>query len=825
MKKALLLIRLRLQRLWWVMILISLVGTGAGYAWWHFDVLDMSGDELGAYDDGLVRFNNQWWFPWGQRGKSTEQVLLAVDGDTFKDIDAFPPWQNRYGSWPYDRIIWADVIDYLSTSGAKLIVFDLLINENRPDPTGDNKLGEAIAKSKVPVVVGFHTEPGALPLPKVEKPVNRLHEPKAEAPPEPEKKEEAGGAEEFGGDEFPSEPTPEEAAKAKAEELAKLRERAAPQFAFPVEVEGGLEATTFTPAKAPGLADGGIATLDEVKRDAGIVEIEVPQYPVSAIAQIIDNATGFGLVDPEVDDDGKMRATRFAYTDGINTYTTLSTTVAADYWGADKVTVSPGRLQIGSHGVRINKDGTARINYGGALDERFTIVSLPNALRYKVAAPDSPKAAEGRELFKDKIVFIAVIAAGAGDQKPTPFKGLDPAVVKHMAQVDNILHDTFIIEAPEWGSLLLAFFVALFSVALVMVAQSFITDVGAPIFLTFAFFVITGGFIALTNIHVLSAMPGMAGTLAALVATAYNRFLAGRERDFYREAFSNYVDPDILDMLVESRALPKLDGEEREVTAFFSDIKGFSTTTEALKGEPRKLMKLLHDYLTIVTPVLKEHGACIDKYMGDAVIALFGAPVRHHDHALRACRAALAVQKAIAELRKKLQAEGLPHDIYTRIGLNTDEMLVGNIGSDSRPINYTAVGDGMNLAARLEGTNKAYETLILVGPKTADAVKGQMVTREIDSVRVAGKDEVVTVYELVGPDSDVSPSKRKVLDLYAKALELYRHKRFADSLKCLKDAYDIDKTDGPTKVLAGKCNQFMQHPPPADWDGVTQVEK
>jgi len=820
-KKALLLIRLRLQRLWWVMILVSMVGTGAGYAWWHFDVLDMSGDELGAYDDGLVRFNNQWWFPWGQRGKSAEQVLLAVDGETFKDIDAFPPWQNRYGSWPYDRIIWADVIDYLSTTGAKVIVLDLLINENRPDPTGDQKLGEAIARSKVPVVVAFHTDVGT-PLPKVEKPVNKLHQPKAEAPPE-EKKDEGGGSEEFGG-EFPSEPTPEEAAKAKAEELQKLRERAAPQFAFPVVVEGGLEPTTLT-GETERLADGGVPTVEDRKNKAPIAKVEVPLFPVPAIAQLVDNAAGFGLVDPEIDDDGKMRATRFAYTDGVNTYTTLSTAIMADVWGAENVTVSPGKLKIGSHEIRINKDGTARINYGGALEDRFTITSLPNALRYKVAEAGSEKAKEGAELFKDKIVFLAVIAAGAGDQKPTPFKGLDPAVVKHMAQVDNLIHDSFILEAPEWGSLLLAFIVALISVALVMVAQSFITDVGAPIFLTFAFFVLTGGFITFTNIHVLSAMPGMAGTLAALIATAYNRFLAGKERDFYREAFSNYVDPDILDMLVESRALPKLTGEEREVTAFFSDIKGFSATTEALKGEPRKLMKLLHDYLTVVTPILKEHGACIDKYMGDAVIALFGAPVKHPDHALRACRAALAVQKAIAGLRQRLQAEGLPHDLYTRIGLNTDEMLVGNIGSDSRPINYTAVGDGMNLAARLEGTNKAYETLILVGAKTADAVKGQLVTREIDSVRVQGKDEVVTVYELVGAEGDIAPTKRQVLDLYAKALELYRHKRFADSLKCLKDAYDIDKTDGPTKVLAGKCNQFMQHPPPADWDGVTQVEK
>lgn len=335
---------------------------------------------------------------------------------------------------------------------------------------------------------------------------------------------------------------------------------------------------------------------------------------------------------------------------------------------------------------------------------------------------------------------------------------------------------------------------------------------------------ITGGFITFTNIHLLSAMPGMAGTLAALAATAYNRFLASKDRDFLREAFQSYLDPDVLDQIVESRKLPPLDGDEREITAFFSDIRGFSTFTEALKGEPRKLMYLLHEYLSEVTPVLKENGACIDKYIGDAVVALFGTPHADPEHALHACRAALAVQVKVAELRKKFAAQGLP-DVYTRVGLNTDVMLVGNMGSRSRPLQYTAIGDGMNLAARLEGTNKAYETLILIGPKTADAVKGKMVTREIDSIRVAGKNDATIVYELVGEEKDITPEKRQVLDLYAKALELYRHKRFADSLKTLKDAYDIDKADGPTKVLAGKCNQFMQHPPPADWDGVTQLEK
>lgn len=819
MKKSLLLIRLRLARLWWVMIIISCIGTAAGFAWWHFNFLDMEGDERNAYDDGLKRFNGKWWFPWGQPPKSQEMVLVGIDETTFTDINAFEPWHNLYGSWPYDRIIWRDVIQYLDEAGAKLVVMDVTLAEPKADITGDQKFGEALAAARVPVLMGFGAIANTPPLPRVTQPVNRLHTPKPKPAEEPPKK---GGEETF--DEFPSEPTPEEAAKQRAEAAERLRALAAPAFAFPIKVEGGLSISMLEPARTPGLPDGGLATGEDLERDAGLVTIEVPRYPVPAIEPVIEPMAGFGVVELEEDEDGKMRGTRFVYTDGTNDYLTLAVAVAADYWQADSITYAPGKLTVGTHPVRINPDGTARLNYKGTLDDRFSSASLVDLLRYRTAPKDSPKWAEGVARFKDKIVFIGAIAQGTGDQKPTPFSSKEAGVMKHMTTVDNILNDAFILEAPDWASFLLAFLVALFSVALVMVAQSFITDVGAPVALTFAFFVVTGMFITFTNIHVLSAMPGMAGTLAALGATAFNRFLASKDREFLREAFSSYVDPDVLEGLVESHKLPPLDGEMLEVTAFFSDIRGFSTFTEQLKGEPRKLMRLLHEYLSMVTPILKDHGACIDKYIGDAVVALFGAPVKWPDHAVRACRAALAVQKAIGELRRQFAAEGLP-DVYTRIGLNTDEMLVGNMGSRSRPIQYTAIGDGMNLAARLEGTNKAYETLILVGLKTYEAAKAHFVFREVDSVRVAGKHDVTVIYELVGEEADLSPGKRQVLDLYAKALELYRHKRFAESLKTLKDAYDTDKSDGPTKVLAGKCNHFMQHPPPADWDGVTQLEK
>jgi adenylate cyclase len=266
-----------------------------------------------------------------------------------------------------------------------------------------------------------------------------------------------------------------------------------------------------------------------------------------------------------------------------------------------------------------------------------------------------------------------------------------------------------------------------------------------------------------------------------------------------------------------------------EITAFFSDIKGFSTFSEKFREDPKGLMKLLNRYLSTVTPVLTAQGACIDKYIGDAVVALFGAPIRYPDHALRACRGALAVQVALTALRAELQAEGLP-DVYTRIGLNTDTMLVGNIGS-AQLIDYTAIGDGMNLAARLEGANKQFGSLILMGENTYLAVKDQVIAREVDVVRVAGKHLPTRIYELVGlvaPEGGagvVSPTKLEVLAGYQQALVRYRALDFAGAKALLGSVALLDPADGPSNTLLHRCEKFMVTPPPAGWDGVTELEK
>ena len=207
-------------------------------------------------------------------------------------------------------------------------------------------------------------------------------------------------------------------------------------------------------------------------------------------------------------------------------------------------------------------------------------------LRYH-GSDDAKLREEAKARFKDKVVFIGATAQGTSDQKPTPFEAAEAGVMKHMTALDNIMNNRFILEAPLWVSVLVALFVALLSVSLVLVVQSVVTDIGAPVFLYF-FFIVTGAFLALTHWHVLSAMPSMAGTLAAVAATGFNRFVANKDRDFLKQAFSAYMEPDLSSRWSRATSCPRSTARTREITAFFSDIRGFSTFSEQLQGRPAR---------------------------------------------------------------------------------------------------------------------------------------------------------------------------------------------------------------------------------------------
>ncbi len=811
MRKALRIIKLRFTRNWLVMLGVSLLATGISFVWWQFDLLEISDDERGAYDNGVKKFTGKSWFPWGRVKQSDDIVIIAIDDKTFAEVERLEGLRQQYGSWPYERTIYADVFEYVHQAGAKMILFDAIMDNMKGDGTGDLALGQALTKHAIPLALGFNVSATAPPLPKIDKPVNHPPPTKAAAEPlapvnEGEKKKEAA-EEEFPSEEFPSEEFPSEGAADAGDDDSKLQARLlanATVYAFPVEVKGGLTLPS-------------LPTEEEVDSSNTKTGKQLAANPVATIDALRDAVSSYGLVLQEQDEDGKMRRTHFAYTDGANTYVTFPVAAAADAFGADSITIEPGKLTIGARSYPIDRDGAAWIDYGGPLADRFPSISLIDVLKLK-------ERGDKGERFKGKYVFLAGFALGTGDGgKATPLESATPGVVKQAAIFDNLLHQGFIIDAPLWASVLFTFVMCFLSCALVLVVRNVFIDVGWPALIYVGFFLLTGSFLVLTKVHVLSAMPSLAGTIASVLAVAWERLFANRERERIKEMFRAYMEEDLVDLMIEGHELPRLDGETKRVTALFSDIKGFSTVSEQFRNDPKGLMRFLNRYLSAVTPALRNHGACIDKYIGDAVVALFGAPVESPGHPLQACRGALEMQQVLARLREQFAKEGLP-DIYTRIGINTDTLLVGNIGSDDL-LDYTAIGDGMNLAARLEAANKNYDTLILMGQNTYELVKHEVVAREVDVVKVAGKSISTRIYELIALRDEAPAEKLALLEPYGLALALYRNRKFAEAQKAFDKVLALDPNDGPSKALKSRCFQYALNPPPPEWDGSVSLEK
>lgn len=279
-------------------------------------------------------------------------------------------------------------------------------------------------------------------------------------------------------------------------------------------------------------------------------------------------------------------------------------------------------------------------------------------------------------------------------------------------------------------------------------------------------------------------------------------------------SFRKFVPADIVRQLIAQEGDAHLQGEKRELTVHFSDIEGFTTVSESIK--PEDLVNLLAEYLSEMSRIIGEENGTVDKYIGDAVMAFWGAPQHVPDHALRAAKAALRCQARLVELEKKWLAEGRPV-FRARIGLNTGEIIVGNMGSAER-LNYTVIGDAVNLASRLEGINKYYGTRIMVGEATQKLIAGHYVTRLLDFVAVKGKNEAIRIYELVGEKGAVDATTLEFIRTFESAIEAYRGRDW-DKAESLFKAADKMKNDEACALMLSRITEYRENPPGAGWSG------
>jgi len=441
----------------------------------------------------------------------------------------------------------------------------------------------------------------------------------------------------------------------------------------------------------------------------------------------------------------------------------------------------------------------------------------------------------------------AVIVAGYTGTSTTDY-GANPFERKYMnmgiygAVYNSLLQGDFIREIPPWITGIIALLTGMVVSLLSNISRknSILNTILGAGFLALAiagsgaFFVLSG-----TYVHLL---PIILTLLFAYLGTVIGNFIsASKEKAFIQGAFDQVISPDVVKRIQENPDMLKLGGETRVITAMFTDIERFSTISEKL-GTSDKLFDLLKRYLTPMSDIILDEQGTIDKYEGDAIIAFWNAPLDQENHAHRACRAAMRIVEMERQIHKELVAEGIltkeiiteleknnGHGrLFTRIGIHTGENHIGFIGTDRRK-DYTALGDNMNLAARLEGVNKTYDTQVLISDETEGIIHEdfKFYTRQLDMVRVIGKKKPVTIYELSYSKefkTDLSKSERELFRDYRQALIHFRDKEWDKAEKLFSMVLKTTPNDGPSKVFVERCRKYRVTPPPANWDGVYKME-
>ncbi len=492
---------------------------------------------------------------------------------------------------------------------------------------------------------------------------------------------------------------------------------------------------------------------------------------------------------------------------------------AADPNAGLRLAHAPGGLpqvSFGDRTVGTDERGRVWVDYLGPAGT-FPSISAANVLAGKL----QPGALRGR------LVIVGLTETGVGDYVETPF-GEMAGVEVHAHVANGLLAGTSRRDDTTTSVLSLLATLALGPLVALLVAAVERHRYGsfAAVLVLLAWPVVCYAALAGPGWHLQAVPPLLAGGLALAGALRYR---VGREEERSREirrTFEHFVAKPVVEQMLRRPGDVQLGGERREITVLFSDIRGFTNLSE--KRQPQEVMALLNEYFTPMTQAVLDTGGTLDKFMGDAVMALFGAPLDQPDHAIWACRAALAMRRDLARLNAGWQTRGTlgaGQKIGIGIGLNSGPVAVGNVGSNE-VFGYTAIGDNVNLGSRLEGLNKKYGTEAIVSEATANAARNAFLFRELDCVRVKGKKEPVAIFELVCEAAQATDRDRQRAERSAAGLAAYRARNFAGAETIFAEIVERDPEDHPPALLLERCRRLRAEPPDAEWDGVdTMTEK
>jgi len=544
--------------------------------------------------------------------------------------------------------------------------------------------------------------------------------------------------------------------------------------------------------------------------------------PMEDFAQV---AHGVGHVTRTADTDGGVRRNPLFVRVHDRLFPSLAFRVVIDLLESDlsHVRIEPGAVIVQDAllpGEQTRKDlripvdehGLMTVNYAGLWADSFKHQSVADLLE---EANDPSKRAEMEQNYKGIVALFAVSTIGASDTGTVPVESAYPLNGVHMNIINTILTQQFLVESPPATVIALLLGMAIGIALLALWFQPYVYLLVAIV--TIGGYVALAWFSFITFGHILPVAPVViVGVLSSAGMVTYRYAVGEVEKRKTRDAFAPYFAPAVVDMLLND-STRLMGGQRKELTILFTDVVSFTTLCEGI--EPEIVQKVLQEYFNEMTRIGFGHQGTLDKFIGDGMLWFFGDPIPQEDHALRTVQTALDMQAAMHPLREKWKQEGRP-ELAMRVGVNTGVVLVGNMGSDAR-MEYTVMGDAVNLASRVEGANKPFHTEVMMTERTFELTKDFVEWRELDLLRVQGKTQGVRVYEVMaGKKGVLSEMTQQVREVYNEGLAAYKRREWAVAADAFARALAIDKTDGPSQLYLERATEFLAVPPPDDWDGV-----
>lgn len=464
------------------------------------------------------------------------------------------------------------------------------------------------------------------------------------------------------------------------------------------------------------------------------------------------------------------------------------------------------RIPIDSNGV-----GRILINHRGG-GRGFHHFSLADAYNNSFSEKE-------KKMLKGMVLLLGATATGINDSRPNPFDAAIDGVENHAAGMDNIIRGDFYKRPSSIFTMerSIVIGVGILFTLMLMYSSAVVSGLSLVIFLG-ALFYIDKVFWFGKGIWTFTAIPCIEISLMFTGITLFKYITEEKEKKKVKGAFQHYLSPEVIDQVLENPDQLKLGGQRKELTVFFSDVRGFTTISETLT--PEKLSELMNEYFTPMTGIVLRSKGVLDKYIGDAIMAFWGAPMEVENHADNAALASIEMLYALDKLRAEFKAKGLP-DIDIGIGLNTGPMSVGNMGSGER-FTYTVMGDSVNLGSRLEGLTKEYGIKIMISEFTyAKLSKGKFFTRDLDDIRVKGKNEPVKVYHLMRPD--FFPDKKQIHDFVAHfevGRKHYKTQDWAKAQEAFHQCLQMKPDDKATAMYLERIEHYIEESPGSTWDGV-----